>query len=68
MNAARAAELRMIWQASGKDSCAHPLFDKEYEGGSDTGDMVCCECGNTFDPEDVKRIRAEREKREAIDR
>jgi len=58
------ARLNFEWSGRywGKTCVTAPLFDEEYDGGSDTGDMVCCECGASFDPEDVKRIQAEREK------
>lgn len=29
----------------GKKTCDHPSLEKEYFLGTDTGDMVCTQCG-----------------------
>lgn len=56
----KARELRLSW---GKKHCKHPSFVKEYYLGADTGDKVCTQCGETFSPEEYKKLLADRRKK-----
>lgn len=55
MQMKKAAELRKAWAEKGNPPCAHPRLDKEYDLGSDTGDVVCTTCGETWWHSDQER-------------
>jgi len=44
MQAKEALRLKREW---GDKPCNHPVIEKEYDLGSDTGDYVCTTCGTT---------------------
>jgi hypothetical protein len=44
MQMEKAHQLRKIW--GDKPPCKNPIFAKEYIQGSDTGDLVCTNCGH----------------------
>jgi len=52
-------ELRKAW---GNKPCSHPIFDKEYVLGSDTGDYICIQCGRSFTKEEKKEIESQKGK------
>ena len=54
----KAQGLQKAW---GNKPCDHPEFDKEYMLGMNTGDLVCTQCGRSFDPESVKSLREKQE-------
>jgi len=37
--------LRRAWAAKGNPPCDHPIVDREYYLGGDTGDYACTVCG-----------------------
>jgi hypothetical protein len=37
---------RLTQKWGDRSPCENPIFDKEYIGGSDTGDLVCTICGH----------------------
>jgi hypothetical protein len=41
----RAAQIKEDWVRRGKPTCTHERTDKEYDLGSQTGDLVCMDCG-----------------------
>lgn len=41
-------EIRREWEAKGNPPCDHPVTEREYYRGSDTGDMVCLVCGESW--------------------
>lgn len=41
----KAAELRRAWVRKGNPLCVHPELEREYDKGSNTGDVVCTTCG-----------------------
>ena len=43
-----AVRKRTMWEAMGNPPCDHPVTDKEYYLGSDTGDLVCTTCGHCW--------------------
>lgn len=45
MQTSEANQLRKLW---GNAPCDHPHLVKEYNLGSDTGDLVCTQCGRSF--------------------
>lgn len=55
MQMRKAAQLQKEW---GDRDCDHPGFDKEQFGGTNTGDYVCTQCGRSFPPESVRKIKA----------
>jgi hypothetical protein len=55
MQARKAAQLRTAWVEKGSPRCGHPNLDKEYVAGSDTGDVVCTICGETWWRDDPER-------------
>lgn len=44
----RSAAIARAYEAGGGGPCGHPRADKEYELGSDTGDVGCLRCGMTW--------------------
>ena len=49
-------DLRARWERENQGKkCDHRRLDKEYDLGTQTGDFVCLDCGETF-------TRAERDK------
>lgn len=59
MQMSKAAELKNAW---GDKPCSHPSFEKEYILGGQTGDYICSTCGETFMPDEYRRIKEERKK------
>ncbi len=60
MQTRKAAQLRKVWTDKGDPPCEHLNLDKEYALGSNTGDVVCTTCGETWwrqDPERPDRQR-----------
>lgn len=43
-----AKELREKW---GNKPCNHPILDKEYYLGTQTGDYICTQCGKSASKE-----------------
>nr|WP_319272365.1 hypothetical protein [uncultured Draconibacterium sp.] len=35
-------------RSNSKKLCSHSQFEKEYILGSDTGDIICTQCGKVF--------------------
>jgi hypothetical protein len=60
MQTKQAAKLREEWTAKGNPDCEHPSLVKEYDLGSDTGDVVCTTCGETWWNADPSRPRRNR--------
>ncbi len=58
-----AKQIRHEW---GDKLCDHPHFEKEYYLGSQTGDYVCTQCGESFSPEAVEQIRAGKTEKKKI--
>ena len=52
-----AAALRKAW---GGKTCSHPTLGKEYDLGTDTGDFVCVQCGESFSPKERAELEASR--------
>jgi hypothetical protein len=46
---------RKEWAEKGGSSCEHPVLDKEYDLGGDTGDLICTTCGEVWRRDDPKR-------------
>lgn len=44
--------------------CYHPRLGKEYYLGTQTGDYICGDCGETFMSKEAARQDAERQRRE----
>lgn len=40
-------QLQKEWKEKGSPPCDHPMRDKEYDLGADTGDRGCLICGET---------------------
>lgn len=53
-----AVVLRRAW---GGKPCSHPSLAKEYYLGTDTGDFVCVQCGESFSPKEGAEIEASRQ-------
>jgi hypothetical protein len=46
MQSSTANKLREAW---GNTICQHPMLDKEYDSGKETGKYACLICGKEFD-------------------
>lgn len=46
MQSSTANRLREAW---GDTICQHPMLDKEYDSGEETGNYACLICGMEFD-------------------
>lgn len=44
----KVAQIARGWEAAGRPRCDHSRADKEYYLGSQTGDMACLGCGETW--------------------
>ncbi len=44
----RFLEIAEAYEAAGGGPCDHPRIDREYDLGSDTGDVGCLRCGMTW--------------------
>jgi hypothetical protein len=51
----RSSEAPPSLGGEGNPPCEHPEIDKEYYLGSDTGDVVCKVCGETWPHSDPNR-------------
>ncbi len=54
MQADKAKTLRKQWASKGSPPCTHPVLDKEYMLGLDTGDKLCTTCGQCFMPSEIE--------------
>jgi uncharacterized Zn finger protein (UPF0148 family) len=57
MQTEKAESLRKMWE---NKYCEHPSFEKEYYLSSDTGDIVCSQCGKEFTREQISEIEEKR--------
>lgn len=55
MQAEKGRRRAKAWEAKGSPICAHERVEKEYELGTDTGDVVCTTCGQTWWRNDPNR-------------
>jgi hypothetical protein len=55
MQMKKAEQLRKQWESKGNPLCDHPVLDKEYIEGFDTGDRVCTTCGQCFAPSELEQ-------------
>jgi len=55
MQMEKAEQLRKRWESKGNPPCDHPVLDKEYIKGWDTGDRVCTTCGQCFAPSELEQ-------------
>lgn len=63
VQAKKASSIRQQWKESGAPLCTHESTEKEYELGSQTGDIMCMDCGETFygkDALETARAKARR--------
>jgi hypothetical protein len=44
----RLAEIRKEWKQLGNPQCDHASTDREYYLGTQTGDIGCLDCGETW--------------------
>ncbi len=58
MQAREASHLRKMW---GDVPCDHDHVEKEYDLGSDTGDLVCTQCGRTFWGDQLEELRKKKD-------
>lgn len=49
--------LRSEW---GDKACDHPLFDRTYDFGKETGDHACQQCGKLFSKDEREAIETHR--------
>jgi hypothetical protein len=49
MQEKKGAQLRKEWAEKGNPSCEHPVLDKEYFLGADSGDLICATCGEVWE-------------------
>lgn len=57
MSPEKARELQIAW---GGRPCEHPSFAKERIMGSQTGDSICVQCGESFSPDEMAALNAAR--------
>jgi hypothetical protein len=55
MQMKKAERLSKQWENKGNPPCDHPVLDKEYIEGFDTGDRVCTTCGQCFAPSELEQ-------------
>lgn len=62
MQSSDARRLRERW---GNKPCDHPNFDKEYNLGADTGDMVCTQCGEVFSKSEIRKLESSKKTKQS---
>lgn len=50
-------KIRRKWKASGELPCEHTRTEKEYDRGTQTGDVGCLDCGGTWWYAEFERMR-----------
>lgn len=45
------------WKAAGCPPCSHTNLAKEYDLGGQTGDKGCLDCGESFSPQELRKMR-----------
>jgi len=58
MQLRQAAELQKQWARNHPDEqCQHPHLDRLYHLGAQDIDDACTTCGETFSPDEVRKLR-----------